>query len=205
VIGWLHGRLRSKDAGQLIVDVGGVGWLVVAPTSTYLELPPVGEEVELFVSTQVREESISLYGFRERAEREIFERLQTVSGVGPRTALAALSALGPAELTSAIRQGDTRRLSTVPGIGKKTAERIVIDLHDRLEGVAIPAVAPAAGRAAGAAVGDVTSALVNLGYPERQAAHAIADALQEAGKGARPGFDDLLRAALQRLSRGAPT
>jgi Holliday junction DNA helicase RuvA len=197
VIGWLKGVVRVRETGRVVLDVSGVGYLVLCPMSTFLALPAEGGTVELHVSTQVREESITLHGFLESAEREIFERLLTVSGVGPRTAMAALSALGPDELARCIAEGDSRKLSTVPGIGRKTAERIVIDLQDRMakEQGARAAAAKAGG---GGEAADVVSALVNLGYNDRQAARAVQDAKADGAK----GFEALLRAALARLGKG---
>ncbi len=196
MIGWLRGTVRSRAAGRVVLDVSGVGYVLSVPMSTFLEMPADGV-AELLVSTQVREESITLYGFHEAAERDLFERLLTVSGVGPRTALAVLSALGPDELARCIAEGDGRKLATVPGIGRKTAERIVIDLQERVakEQGARAAAARAAG--GGGEAADVVSALVNLGYNERQAARAVQDAKVDGAK----GFDALLRSALASLGK----
>ena len=199
MIGYLRGSLREREAGRVVLDVGGVGYVVHVPMSTFLELPAEGEQVALFVNTQVREDAITLYGFRERPEQDVFERLLSVSGVGPRMALAALSAMGPADLVSAIREADVRKLSGVPGIGKKTAERLIVDLRDRLG-----AAGKARGtRPPGVDAGDVVSALVNLGYPERQAARAVGELLETPAAERPKGFDALLREALKRLSRSA--
>jgi Holliday junction DNA helicase RuvA len=200
VIGYLRGVLRSREAGRVVLDVAGVGYVLHVPMSTFLELPREGEQVEMLVDTQVREDAITLYGFGQEAERLAFERLITVSGVGPRTALAALSALGPAELAAAIREADVRRLCSVPGIGKKTAERIVIDLRDRMDEAAAAAGGRRALRRGDGPEADVVSALVNLGYAEKQVSRAVADAVEQAS-GKKPDFDDLLRQALQRLGR----
>lgn len=195
MIGWLSGVVRHREPGRVIVDVAGVGWALSCPMSTWLALPPIGGVVELHVSTQVREDAITLHGFAQLAEREIFERLLTVSGVGARTAMAALSALGPDDLARCIADGDARRLSTVPGVGKKTAERMIVDLQDRMakEQGSRAAAAQASG---GGIAADVLSALVNLGYNDRQAARAVQDV-----KGAT-GFEELLREALSRLGKG---
>jgi Holliday junction DNA helicase RuvA len=192
VIGWLRGVLRDRESGQVVVDVQGVGYVVRVPASTLLELPKDGATVELLVSTLVREDAITLHGFRTREERDLFDRLLTVSGVGPRTSLAALSALGPDDLARAIASGDSRRLASVPGIGRKTAERIVIDLRDK--------VAPAGGGAARPAgpEDDVRSALVNLGYPEK----AAGKALEQAREAGHATFEALLKDSLSRLGRG---
>lgn len=198
MIGWLRGIVREREPAGVILDAGGVGWLVRVPMSTFLVLPPVGDVAELRVSTHVREDAITLFGFATSGEQALFDQLNSVSGVGPRMALAALSTLGAEGLAQSIVEGDARRLSAVPGIGKKTAERIVIDLRDK---VVAPGTAKA--RAAGAAgagtdPADVVSALVNLGYPERHAAQAVSDA-RAAG---RQGFEALLREALARIGRG---
>ena len=195
MIGWLRGELRERDAGRVVLDVSGVGYLLRVPMSTFLDLPPLGSTAELHVTTHVREDAITLYGFLTAAERDLFERLNTVSGVGPRIALGALSGLGPGELVRAIAEGDPRRLSSVPGIGKKTAERIVIDLQDKMSTVT---AAREPGRAVvGGEASDVVSALVNLGYQERLAARAVQDAKQDG----REGFEALLREALSRLGK----
>jgi Holliday junction DNA helicase RuvA len=196
VIGWLRGILRDRQASAITLDVQGVGYLVRIPASTFLELPAEGETIELLVSTQVREDSITLHGFRTRFERDLFDRLLSVSGVGPRTALAALSALGPEELAHAIASRNATRLSTVPGIGKKTAERIVVDLEDKIAAMR-PAGEPSAPGARGPEA-DVLSALVNLGYADKQAARAIT----ESARAGHASFDALLRDALKRLGKG---
>lgn len=196
MIGLLRGVLREREAGRVLLDVGGVGYSVHVPMSTFLELPAEGAEVELLIVTQVREDAITLFGFRNGSEREVFERLLGVSGVGPRTALAALSALGSDPLVTAIRDGDTKLLSGIPGIGRKTAERMVVDLRDRL---GAPGPGPAVGRPADAA-SDVISALVNLGYAEKAAAKAVAGAAEESADES-PVFEDLLRRALRQLTR----
>jgi Holliday junction DNA helicase RuvA len=198
VIGLLRGRLVSREAERLLIDVGGVGYEVRVPASTLLELPQ--GEVELLVSTQVREESITLYGFLTLDERRAFELLLSVSGVGPRIALAALSSLGHEALATAIAAGDAARLATVPGVGRKTAERLVVDLRDKLAAALSGVRAEGAESIpSGTAGGDVVSALVNLGYPAKQAGKAVKDAEESADGPA--DFDQLLRLTLQRLSR----
>ena len=195
MIGWLRGVVREREPGGVILDAGGVGWLVRVPMSTLLGLAQVGEVAELRVTTHVREDAITLFGFATAGEQALFDHLNSVSGVGPRTALAALSTLGSEALAQAILEGDARRLSAVPGIGKKTAERIVIDLRDK---VTAPVAVKARAVGSGADPADVVSALVNLGYPERHAAKAVSDA-RTAG---RQGFEALLREALTQLGRG---
>lgn len=198
MIGSLRGTLARRGPGGVIVDVGGVGYCLQVPATTLLELPQEGSAIELLVNTQVREDSITLYGFRNEAERDVFERLLGVSGVGPRMALAALSSLGPASLVAAIRDGDAKRIASVPGIGRKTAERLIVDLRDRLGGIEdAKAPGPGADHPAGP-VEDVVSALVNLGYSDKQARKAV-ETCAAADEDA--GFDELLRTTLARLAR----
>ena len=197
MIGWLRGVLRERETSGVIVDVGGVGYVVRCPMSTFLELPKVGEVVELLVTTHVREDAITLFGFGTLGERELFDRLNSVSGVGPRMALGALSALGAASLARCIAEGDTRALAGVPGIGKKTAERIVIDLRDKMDALAMAPKAKVRGGPE-SATADVVSALVNLGYHERVAGKAVSDAHQDGAV----GFEALLREALTRMGKG---
>lgn len=199
MIGWLRGVLRERETSGVIVDVGGVGYVVRCPMSTYLELPKIGEVVELLVTTHVREDAITLFGFGTMGERELFDRLNSVSGVGPRMALGALSAMGAASLARCIAEGDTRALAGVPGIGKKTAERIVIDLRDKMDLASLANIPKAKARGGvESATTDVVSALVNLGYHERVAGKAVADAHQEGAV----GFEALLREALTRMGKG---
>ncbi len=199
MIARLRGTLIEKEPGRAVVDVGGVGYEVAIPLSTFSSLGDRGGPVDLHVHTHVREESIALFGFSTRREREIFARLIEVNGVGPKTAIAALSGLGTDDLIEAVRQRDPKRLSSVPGIGRKTAERILLEVADRIE-----ALAPAApGRGTGAAAGarqDLISALLNLGYNARVASEAVDRALP-AGTAAPESFEVLLRQTLKLLSR----
>lgn len=197
MIGWLRGSVRSRQAGRVILDAGGVGYLLSVPMSTFLDMPAEGAVAEVFVSTQVREDSITLHGFLREEERDLFERLLSVSGVGPRISMAALSALGPDQLARCIAEGDSRTLATVPGIGRKTAERIVIDLQDKIAKEQGARAAAARATGGGGEAADVVSALVNLGYNDRQAARAVQDAREDGAS----GFESLLRASLARLGR----
>ncbi|PYT38014.1 MAG: Holliday junction branch migration protein RuvA [Acidobacteria bacterium] len=206
MIARLSGTLVDKQPGAAVVDVAGVGYQVSIPLSTYYELGDPGSRVELHVQMQVREDAIALFGFHTRFEKEIFTRLIGVSGIGPRTALAVLSGLGGAELIESVRARNVDRLSSVPGIGRKTAERIVVDLADRLEALRPPGDL---GQAVRAGDGDPTaadlrqdlvSALVNLGYNSRVAADTAIRVLKGAGAPAPP-FQALLRETLRLLSR----
>jgi holliday junction DNA helicase RuvA len=205
MIARLSGTLLDKQPGAAIVDVGGVGYQLSIPLSTYDELGDAGSRVELHVHTHVREDAIALFGFHTLFEKEIFSRLIGVSGIGPRTALAVLSGMGAETLLESVRARDVTRLSAVPGIGRKTAERIVVDLADRIDALR-PSLASGtkAGEGARGAVDDVrqdlVSALVNLGYNARAAADAAGRVLQAAAAPSPP-FQALLRETLRILSR----
>jgi Holliday junction DNA helicase RuvA len=195
MIARLSGTLLEKSPGLLVLDVAGVGYEVTIPLGTFRAVGEPGSRIELHVHTHVREDTLALFGFATRLEKDLFVRLLAVNGVGPKTAVALLSGLGAEPLVEAVRRRDIRRLSGAPGIGRKTAERIAVDLADRLD-----ALAPA-DRAAGAGgvQEDLVSALVNLGYNARAASEAAAGALD--GAPAEPPFEDLLRRALRTLSR----
>lgn len=205
MIARLCGTLVDKQPGSAVVDVGGVGYQLSIPLSTYYEMGEPGSRVELHVHTHVREDALALFGFRTRFEKEIFARLISVNGVGPRTALAVLSGLGAEDLIGAVRSRDITRLSSVPGIGRKTAERIAVDLADRLDSLSPPGDGPA-GTPGGAGAGrpdvrqDLVSALVNLGYNARVAADAAGRVLR-ASPAPSPPFQALLRETLKILSR----
>ena len=196
MIGQLRGRLAEKRPNQVLVDVAGVGYLVQIPLSTYAAIGDLHAEVTLLVHTHVREDALALYGFVSAREKHFFELLLSASGVGPALALKILSGMSVEELVPAIRGGDLGRLTKIPGVGRKTAERIVVELKDKLEAVALESEKPAAASPAGTEA-DVISALVNLGYDARVAESAAAEAKRETGTG---DFERLLRAALQILS-----
>jgi len=179
------------------VDVGGVGYFVHVPLSTYAALTELHTEVTLLIHTHVREDAFSLYGFLSAREKHLFELLLSASGVGPSLALKILSGMSVEELVPAIRGGDLGRLTRIPGVGRKTAERMVVELKDKLEAIAVEAERPVAASPAGIAA-DVLSALVNLGYDARAAEGVVAEAKREAGAG---NFEKLLRAALQTLTQ----
>ena len=196
MIGQLRGRLAEKRPNQVLVDVGGVGYLVLVPLSTYAALGELHTEVTLLIHTHVREDALALYGFVSAREKHFFELLLSASGVGPALALKILSGMSVEELIPAIRGGDLARLTRIPGVGRKTAERMVVELKDKLDAVPIETGKPAPASAAGIEA-DVLSALVNLGYEQRAAETAVAEAKREAGSA---NFEGLLRAALQSLS-----
>ena len=196
MIGLLRGRLLEKRPNQIILDVGGVGYLVAVPLSTFAALGELHGEVTLLIHTHVREDALSLYGFLSQREKHLFELLLGASGVGPTLALKILSGMNVEELVPAIRTGDLARLTKIPGVGRKTAERMVVELKDKLEAVAIEAEKRAPASPAGVE-SDVKSALVNLGYDEQTADAAVAEAKREAGA---TNFEKLLREALLTLS-----
>ena len=196
MIARLKGLLLEKNPGALVLDVAGVGYELTIPLGTFRAVGEPGSRIDLHVHTHVREDTLSLYGFATRLEKDLFVRLLAVSGVGPKTAVALLSGLGAEPLVEAVRRRDIKRLSGAPGIGRKTAERIAVDLADRLDALAPPdgaAPAPAGLKE------DLVSALVNLGYNARAASEAAAGALD--GAPTEPPFEDLLRRALRTLSR----
>jgi len=199
MIGQLRGRLADRRPNQIIVDVGGVGYLVQVPLSTYAALGELHGEVSLLIHTHVREDALVLYGFVSSREKHFFELLLTASGVGPSLALKILSGMSVEELVPAIRAGDLVRLTKIPGVGRKTAERIVVELKDKLESVAI--IADSAQKAALASPAgieaDVISALVNLGYEPRVAEKAVDEAKRDTGTAS---FEKLLKLALHDLT-----
>jgi Holliday junction DNA helicase RuvA len=199
MIGLLRGRLLEKRPNQVILDVGGVGYLVAVPLSTFAALGELHGEVTLLIHTHVREDALALYGFLSAREKHFFELLLGASGVGPSLALKILSGMNVEELVPAIRTGDLVRLTKIPGVGRKTAERIIVELKDRLEAIAKEVDRPAPSPAGAEA--DVQSALVNLGYDERTVDKAVSEAKREAGTS---NFERLLRVALAALSAPKP-
>ncbi len=200
MIALLRGTLLEKNPSRLVVDVGGVGYDVQVPLSTFYVLGDAGAPVSLRVYTHVREDVIALYGFATPLEQQLFERLIGISGIGPRLALAVLSGIEPVELIRAIRLQDVARLTAIPGIGKKTAERIGLELKDRL-----PAELQATGQPASAESpddqlrADLLSALLNLGYQRAAADQAIERTLRDSTE---TGFEQALKDVLRSLMKG---
>ena len=197
MIALLRGRLAEKNPNRVIIDVQGVGYDLQVPLSTFYGLGEPGADVVFRVHTHVREDALALFGFATMLELQLFEQLIGVSGIGPRLALAVLSGIDPPDLVRAISQGDVGRLTGIPGVGKKTAERIGLELKDRL--LAILAVEPEPG-ADGPSTdlrGDLLSALVNLGYPRQLAERAVDAALVAEVE----SFEQTLRLALRELVR----
>src|ERR1700748_3116094 len=195
MIAHLRGRLFSKQPGQAIVEAGGVGYDVTISIPTFTALPVEGAEVSLHIHTQVREDLLALFGFLELKEKRLFARLITVSGVGPKLAVTMLSGLNPERTVTAIRAQDHATLTRIPGVGKKLAERLVVELKDKLEDLATAAPAHIAG---GPAAEDVLSALVNLGYQRPSAQKAIEASIAK-NKAAGEDFELLFRSALAAL------
>jgi len=195
MIAHLRGRLLCKHPNQAIVEAGGVGYDVTISVPTFTDLPAAGAEIALHVHTHVREDAIALFGFLQAEEKQLFERLIQVGGIGPKLAITILSGMPAVEMVSAIRSGNVARLTRIPGIGKKTAERMVLELRDKLaEFGAEPALPPASPMEE-----DVLSALVNLGYQRASAEKALTVAAKAAGSAS--SFDTLFRESLNALSR----
>jgi holliday junction DNA helicase RuvA len=194
VIAFLRGRLHEKHPNRVIVDVQGVGYEVQVPVSSFYGMAEPGGEIALRVHTHVREDTIALFGFSTALELQLFERLIAISGIGPKLALAVLSGIEPDDLIQAVQRGDVGRLTAIPGVGKKTAERIALELKDRLAAIA-PTVEPSP---AGSLRDDLVSALLNLGYHRPALEKAVEAALKE---DATATFEVALRRTLKRLSR----
>lgn len=199
MIGALRGRAVERDPERLVIDVGGVGYEVLVPVSTYVEVERRAEaaggppEVHLHVHTHLREDAITLFGFWTAREKQLFLKLIAVSGIGPRLARVVLSGMPPDDLVAALARGDAARLATIPGVGKKTAERMVLELREKVGELAVelPSRAAEGGD-------EVVSALANLGYKRPQAERAVAEARRELPDA---DFPELLRKSLARLSR----
>jgi Holliday junction DNA helicase RuvA len=207
MIAYLSGTLLSKQATSAIVDVGGVGYDVAIPLSTFYELGEVGAPVQLRVYTHVREDTLQLFGFKTARERELFLQLISVSGVGPGLAIKLLSGMNADEMVGAIRTNNLARLVSVPGVGRKTAERLVVDLRDKIAALSSPALEEefaAKAAAAGAPTSgdsirnDALSALANLGYQKAAAEKAITRALDEGGE---LSVEMVLRRSLRSLAK----
>ena len=194
MIAHLRGKLISKHPNQAIVEAAGVGYDVAISVPTFSDLPAIGSEVSLHIRTHVREDAIALFGFLRADEKQLFEKLITVSGIGPKLAITILSGMPTADMVGAIRANDHARLTRIPGIGKKTAERMCVELRDKLDAFGTQqAVA-----AVSAAEEDVISALTNLGYQRALAEKAVERAVASAG---RENFDAIFRAALGAVAK----
>jgi Holliday junction DNA helicase RuvA len=206
MIAHLSGTLLAKHATSVVVEVGGVGYEVTIPVTTFYDLAEAGAQVRLNIYTHVREEALQLYGFKTLRERELFTQLISVSGIGPKSAIAMLSGMNADEIITAIRTNNLARLTSIPGLGKKTAERLVIELRDKMVKLSSPELEEQfASRASGATPSDDTvredalSVLTNLGYQRAVAEKAIMHATHEGGD---LSVEVLLRRALRTLSKG---
>jgi Holliday junction DNA helicase RuvA len=204
MIAHLSGKLIQKQPNSIIVEAGGgVGYELTVPLSTFYDLGEVGADVSLRVYTYLREDSLQLYGFRTEREKKLFLLLITVSGIGPKLAITALSGLGAEELIQALRSNDLARLVGIPGVGKKTAERMLVELKDKVVALSSPELeehlrAGLAAEAGGALREDVVSALVNLGYPRAMAEKSVLNVIKETPDAK---FETMLKHALRRLSK----
>ncbi|CAN5232604.1 MAG: Holliday junction branch migration protein RuvA [Pyrinomonadaceae bacterium] len=208
MIAHLTGTLLAKQATSVILDVGGIGYEVTIPVSTFYDMGETGSQVSLRIYTHVREDALQLFGFRTARERELFTLLISVTGIGPKSGIAMLSGMSADEIITAIRTNNLARLTAIPGVGKKTAERLVIELRDKMAALSSPApeeqlAAQTPGAAAAATEDslreDALSALTNLGYQRAAAERSINQALQEGGD---LSVELLLRRSLRSLSKG---
>jgi holliday junction DNA helicase RuvA len=193
MIAYLRGSLLATSPGHVIVDCHGVGYDVTISMNTFTELPDVGSEVSLFIYTNVREDQIALFGFHLQEEKALFEKLVSVSGIGPKLAVNILGGMNTRDLVGTIRGGDAAKLTRMPGVGKKTADRMVLELKDKLADFG---VTPAAPRPKHLLEDDVLSALINLGYQPT----AAEKALDQLGPANGRSFEQLFRAALAQLA-----
>ncbi len=196
MIGRLRGILASKQPPWLLIDVGGVGYEVEAPMSTIFELPETGREIALFVHYAAKEDTVSLYGFLREAERTLFRTIQKVSGIGAKTALAVLSGVSTDEFARLVQAGDVQSLTRIPGIGKKTAERIVVELRDRIDGMALSAPARGDGGMPKDPQAEAASALQQLGYKPVEATRLVKEVAAN-GDDAESIIRKALKAALR--------
>lgn len=194
MIAHLRGRLIAKHPNQAIVEAAGVGYDVVITVPTFSELGGLGSEVAMHIHTHVREDAIALFGFLHPEEKQLFEKLLSVSGIGPKLAITILSGMAAAEMVGAIRGNDVAKLTKIPGIGKKTAERMVLELRDKLKDFGLEPAAPPASPIEE----DVLSALTNLGYQRPMAEKAVATVVKS---GNAQEFDSMFRDALALLSK----
>ena len=203
MIAFLTGKLLEKSANSVIVDVGGVGYEVAIPLSTFYEIGEVGENVELRIYTNVREDAIQLFGFKTQREKELYLKLISVQGVGAKSGITMLSGMSADEIVSALRTENLAKLTSIPGVGRKTAERLVIELRDKVGEMATGASAGASmtastGAGSESVYDDALSALVNLGYQKNAAEKALQQVMHD---GVEANVQKLLRAALQRLAK----
>ena len=200
MIAHIQGRLQYKSPENLIIDVEGIGYQVYVPLTTFYELPDVGNTVALHIHTHVREDALQLYGFQAPEEKALFVRLMGVAGIGPRLAVNILSGISPAELAECLGQGNLARLISIPGVGRKTAERIMVEMRDKLPALAADRDIALSVKSAAeeAVINDAISALVNLGYKKGVARKAIDEAIERLG--GEITLESLLKEALRALA-----
>ena len=196
MIAQLSGTLAHKMPGEVVVDVGGVGYQVYIPLNVFYALPEIGSRISLHIHTHLREDALQLFGFQEPRDKQIFMLLNGVAGIGPKLAVNILSGIAADELAQAIRDGDQLRLVSIPGVGKKLAERLVVELRDKLTALRRPAESTPADRGS-QLMQDAVSALVNLGYRQGEVEKNVRDALH-AGK---QSLEDVIKDVLRRMSR----
>lgn len=200
MIGRLRGRIAGKQPPELLLDVQGVGYELEVPMSSFYDLPELGAEVSLHTHLSIREDAHALYGFLTELERSLFRSLIRISGVGPKLALALLSGISPDDFIRCVENGDSATLTRLPGVGKKTAERLVVEMRDRVKGLGVPATVTAPSRArletADDPIGDAVSALVALGYKPNEAGRLARDVAEDG-----LGSEEIIRRALQKALR----
>ena len=196
MIGSISGILDAKAPGEITVDVGGVGYQIFIPLSVFYRLPEPGEKVRLFIHTHLREDALHLFGFLEPEEKQVFLLLNSVSGIGPKLAVTILSGIPADDLARALKEGDQARLQSIPGVGKKLAERMVVELRDKAVAMR-PPEASAAANGGSEVSRDAISALVNLGYRRADAEKAVREIAQKQ----EGNLADVLKEALRRLSQ----
>ena len=198
MIAHLKGKLTRKSPVEITIDVNGVGYLVFVPLSTFYALPELGSEVSLGIHTHMREEALKLFGFYTTDEKKIFEKLITVNKVGPKLALTILSGMPPADLLSTIDSNDIAKLSTIPGIGRKTAERLILEMRDKLDGLSLELAVKKEPLPQNGLFDDALSALINLGYKKSQAEQTLKKVYGEEGE--ESSIENLIKESLNLLS-----
>lgn len=194
MIAYLKGTVRQKAPGQVVIDIGGVGYCALIPLSTYLQLGEEGSLCELSIYTHLTDSSLSLFGFSTAEEKDIFQKLISISGIGPKAALSVLSGIGPAELKAAVERGDVARITLIPGIGKKLATRIALELQEKLE----KREKVLAGRGSKESE-DLTAALMNMGFRRKEVEGVVDQTLRTLK--AEAGIEKLLRECLKKLAK----
>ena len=198
MIAHFKGKLTRKSPVEITIDVNGVGYLIFVPLSTFYALPELGSEVSLGIHTHMREEALKLFGFYTTDEKKIFEKLITVNKVGPKLALTILSGMPPADLLSTIDSNDIAKLSTIPGIGRKTAERLILEMRDKLDGLSLELTVKKEPLPQNGLFDDALSALVNLGYKKSQAEQTLKKVYGEEGE--ESSIENLIKESLNLLS-----